>query len=52
MTDTRWNGEPCTARQITAIVADTHDFPQYWARPQCDGSHKAGHLLSGIESRM
>ncbi len=28
---TQWNGEPCTARQITAIVTDA-PFPQYWAR--------------------
>lgn len=33
MTDTRWNGEPCQARRITAIVADTDVFPEYWARP-------------------
>lgn len=28
----RWNGEPCQARRITAIVADDSRFPQYWAR--------------------
>ena len=32
MTDTQWNGEPCAARQITAIVADNTAFPLYWAR--------------------
>lgn len=32
MTSTKWNGEPCAARQITAIVADAA-FPLYWARP-------------------
>ena len=32
MNDTRWNGEPCTARRITAIVTDDGTFPQYWAR--------------------
>lgn len=32
MTETRWNGEPCTARRITAIVADNSAFPLYWAR--------------------
>ncbi|MFR0354129.1 hypothetical protein [Streptomyces sediminimaris] len=32
MTDTRWNGEPCTALRLTAIVADIDAFPQYWAR--------------------
>ncbi|WP_327403858.1 hypothetical protein OG194_29755 [Streptomyces sp. NBC_01288] len=29
---TQWNGEPCTARRITAIVADNGNFPMYWAR--------------------
>ncbi|MFJ5151402.1 hypothetical protein ACIQCF_07400 [Streptomyces sp. NPDC088353] len=32
MTETRWNGEPCKARRITAIVADDGRFPAYWAR--------------------
>jgi len=32
MTDTRWNGEPCIARRITAIVADSVFFSGYWAR--------------------
>lgn len=32
MSNTQWNGEPCTARRITAIVADNTDFPGYWAR--------------------
>lgn len=32
MSTTRWNGEPCTARQLTAVVADNIDFPAYWAR--------------------
>ncbi|MEV0477515.1 hypothetical protein [Streptomyces prunicolor] len=29
---TEWNGEPCTARRITAVVADNGAFPMYWAR--------------------
>lgn len=33
MTSTQWNGEPCAARQITAVVADNTAFPLYWARP-------------------
>lgn len=33
MTNTQWNGEPCAARLITAIVADNSAFPMYWARP-------------------
>ncbi|MFI1535511.1 hypothetical protein [Streptomyces anandii] len=32
MADTRWNGEPCQALRITAIVADNSAFPLYWAR--------------------
>ncbi|MFE6428134.1 hypothetical protein ACFVOB_22115 [Streptomyces rochei] len=32
MTDTRWNGESCLARRITAIVSDDGRFPAYWAR--------------------
>ncbi|MEU1478927.1 hypothetical protein [Streptomyces sp. NPDC005760] len=32
MPETRWNGELCTARRITAIVADNGAFPLYWAR--------------------
>ncbi|MFC8676735.1 hypothetical protein ACFUEN_29120 [Streptomyces griseorubiginosus] len=32
MPETCWNGEPCTARPITAIVTDTGAFPGYWAR--------------------
>ncbi|MFJ2719414.1 hypothetical protein [Streptomyces sp. NPDC087437] len=32
MADTQWNGEPCGARRITAIVADDGRFPMYWAR--------------------
>ncbi|MDX3634305.1 hypothetical protein PV728_29390 [Streptomyces europaeiscabiei] len=31
-TETRWNGGPCQARRITAVVADDGRFPQYWAR--------------------
>ncbi len=33
MTNTQWNGEPCAARRITAIVANNDAFPMYWARP-------------------
>jgi hypothetical protein len=29
---TKWNGEPCQARRVTAIVADNGVFPMYWAR--------------------
>lgn len=32
MTGPRWNGEPCKARRVTAIVTDDGSFPQYWAR--------------------
>lgn len=30
--ETRWNGEPCQARRVTAIVTDDGTFPMYWAR--------------------
>lgn len=30
---TYWNGEPCKARIVRVIVADTGDFPLYWAKP-------------------
>jgi hypothetical protein len=29
---TYWNGEPCEARQVTVVVADSGAFPFYWAR--------------------
>lgn len=29
---TYWNGEPCKARKISAIVTDDVSFPLYWAR--------------------
>lgn len=32
MSKTQWNGEPCEARRITAIVVDNASFPVYWAR--------------------
>ncbi|MFJ4787614.1 hypothetical protein [Streptomyces sp. NPDC088794] len=32
MPETRWNGEPCAARRVTAVVADDGRFPLYWAR--------------------
>lgn len=32
MSKTQWNGEPCAALRVTATVADSGIFPQYWAR--------------------
>ncbi|MEW2451234.1 hypothetical protein AB0896_27375 [Streptomyces parvulus] len=32
MITTRWNGEPCQARPVTAVVTDDGSFPGYWAR--------------------
>ena len=29
---TYWNGERCSARKVTVIVADDGSFPAYWAR--------------------
>jgi hypothetical protein len=28
----RWNGEPCEARRVRVIVADSERFPMYWAQ--------------------
>ncbi|MGW4042991.1 hypothetical protein [Streptomyces sp. NPDC004721] len=36
MANTEWNGEPCKARRVTAIVADDDRFPAYWARHLVD----------------
>jgi hypothetical protein len=32
VTQTYWNGEPCTATRGTAEVADAPEFSMYWAR--------------------
>lgn len=29
---TYWNGEPCEARRVSVVVADSGQFPLYWAR--------------------
>lgn len=29
---TQWNGEPCQAIRVTAVVKDNRAFPGYWAR--------------------
>ncbi|MCP3817814.1 hypothetical protein NLX86_06590 [Streptomyces sp. A3M-1-3] len=29
---TEWNGEPCTAMRVTVTIADSGQFPAYWAR--------------------
>ena len=31
---TFWNGEPTPCERGTAVVADTPEFPQYWARSE------------------
>lgn len=31
--ETYWNDEPCEARIVRVIVADTQSFPNYWAQP-------------------
>lgn len=30
--DTFWNGERCVAAKGTAVVVDSGQFPEYWAR--------------------
>lgn len=39
--ETAWNGEPCIATRVTAIVADTGFFPGYWAREYVGTRRKA-----------
>ncbi|MER7971048.1 hypothetical protein ABTX35_18975 [Streptomyces sp. NPDC096080] len=43
MTETRWNGDPCTARRRRAVVTDNTAFPAYWAR------HLTGTLRDVVE---
>jgi hypothetical protein len=45
--DTRWNGEPCQARRVTAIVADSTFFPEYWARDLVGTRRKAVEVMYG-----
>ncbi|MBE4790986.1 hypothetical protein [Streptomyces caniscabiei] len=45
--ETRWNGEPCLARRVTAIVADSTFFPQYWARDLVGTHRKAVEVTYG-----
>jgi hypothetical protein len=45
--ETRWNGEPCQARRVTAIVADDGRFPQYWARHLVGTRRKAVEVTYG-----
>lgn len=47
MATTQWNGEPCEARRITAIVADNTAFPGYWARPFVGARRKAVEVTYG-----
>ncbi|WP_330339374.1 hypothetical protein [Streptomyces sp. NBC_00557] len=50
MTETQWNGEPCQARRITAIVADNDSFPLYWARHLVGTRRKAVEVTYGAET--
>lgn len=38
---TRWNGEPCAARKVRVMVADSDFFPAYWARQYVDTVREA-----------
>lgn len=38
---TQWNGEPCTATRVMAVVADSGRFPEYWARDLVGTGRKA-----------
>lgn len=50
MSNTQWNGEPCTARRVTAIVADDGFFPMYWARHLVGTRRKAVEVEYGGET--
>lgn len=39
---THWNAMPCQARRVHVIVADTDQFPRYWAR------HLVGHERAAV----
>jgi hypothetical protein len=43
----RWNGEPCQARRVTAVVADSIFFPLYWAREFVGTRRKAVEVTYG-----
>jgi hypothetical protein len=50
MTITRWNGEPCEARRITAIVTDDGHFPAYWARDHVGTRRNAVEVTYGSQT--
>lgn len=47
---TQWNGEPCTAMRVMAVVADSEQFPQYWARDLVGTGRKAVRVDYGGET--
>lgn len=47
---TQWNGQPCTATRVTAVVADSGQFPGYWARDLVGTVRKAVRVEYGGET--
>jgi hypothetical protein len=43
--DTYWNGEPCEARRISCVMADSPEFPRFWGR------HLVGDRVDAVEVR-
>jgi hypothetical protein len=31
---TFWNGEPCEARKVSCVMADSPEFPEFWGRKE------------------
>lgn len=45
-----WNGERCEARKVLVTVADSPEFPQYWAREFVGQKRKAVEVTYGGET--
>lgn len=43
--ETFWNGLPCPCRKVTVIVADSGQFPLYWAK----GEGILGQRIDAVE---
>jgi hypothetical protein len=47
VSDTYWNGEPCEARRISCVMADSPEFPRFWGRKEA----LVGHRVDAVEVR-
>ena len=43
--ETFWNGEPCKARKVTCVMADSPEFPLFWGRAE----KKVGTRVRAVE---